>query len=59
MATRDPERYERAALRWLVRLLLERRDPTLQKVAASAAALDLLRTDDSAAREELGHVLRR
>ena len=31
MATRGPERYELAALRWLVRLLLERRDLTLQR----------------------------
>jgi hypothetical protein len=36
----EPHRYERAALRWLARFCLERRDATLAEVRAAAAAFE-------------------
>jgi len=36
---RDPERYERAALRWVARFAVEARDATLADVQAAVAAL--------------------
>jgi len=48
LADRDPARFERAALRWLKRLLAERR-PSLEEVALAVAALDGLRDGSRAA----------
>jgi hypothetical protein len=39
---RDPERYERAALRWVARFAVEARSATLGDVQAAAGALALL-----------------
>jgi hypothetical protein len=36
----EPHRYERAALRWLARFCLERRDATLAEVTAAAWAFE-------------------
>jgi hypothetical protein len=38
----EPAKYERAAVRWLARLLLERRNLPLRDVQLAAAALDAL-----------------
>ena len=39
---RDPNQYERAALRWVGRFALEARDATLAEVRAAVAALEQL-----------------
>lgn len=39
----EPERFERAALRWLARLSVERRDVTLEQVRHAADAFALMR----------------
>ena len=39
---RDPQRYERAALRWVARFAVEARDASLADVQAAAAALEQL-----------------
>jgi hypothetical protein len=38
----DPERYERAAVRWLGRFALEARGVTIEAMRAAADALDVL-----------------
>jgi hypothetical protein len=38
--TAEPARFERAALRWLARLCVERREPTLAEVQAAAWAFE-------------------
>ena len=48
MADKDPARFERAALRWLVRLLAER-SPSLEEVGLAVAALEGLRDGRGAA----------
>jgi len=48
----EPERFERAALRWLARFCLEQREATLAQVQAAAWAFDNL-TDAQAALETL------
>jgi len=48
----EPERFERAALRWLARFCVERRNATVAQVQAAAWALDNL-TDEPAALETL------
>jgi hypothetical protein len=48
----EPERFERAALRWLARFCLERREATLAQVQAAAWAFDNI-TDEPAALESL------
>jgi hypothetical protein len=58
VADREPHLYERAALRWLARFIVERRDVTLTSVAEAADTLALLRLDPDAARAELAHLLR-
>jgi hypothetical protein len=47
----DPQRYERAALRWVGRFALEAREATLADVRTAAAALEQLpqEPDDSMA----------
>ena len=57
MATREPELYQRAALRWLARYCQERRDATLTNVAEAADALALLRFDPGRARARLRRVM--
>jgi hypothetical protein len=48
----EPGRFERAALRWLARFCLERREATLAQVQAAARAFDNI-TDEPAALESL------
>jgi hypothetical protein len=48
----EPERFQRAALRWLARFCLERRDATLAQIQAAAWAFDNI-TDEPAALETL------
>jgi hypothetical protein len=43
----EPERFQRAALRWLARFCLERRDATLAQIQAAAWAFDNI-TDEPA-----------
>jgi hypothetical protein len=47
----EPERFERAALRWLARFCLERREATLAQVQVAAWALDNI--DEPVAHETL------
>jgi hypothetical protein len=51
----EPERFERAALRWLARFCLEREDATLADLRAAAVACEVLRRDgvDRVAVEQL------
>jgi hypothetical protein len=42
MADQSPERYDRAAARWLGRLALERPDTTVAELRLAAAACELL-----------------
>ena len=48
----EPERFERAALRWLARFCVERREVTLAQVQVAAWAFDNI-TDEPAALETL------
>ena len=48
----EPERYQRAALRWLARFCIERREATLTQVQAAAWAFANI-TDEPAAPETL------
>jgi hypothetical protein len=57
MAGTEPQRYDRAALRWLARFCLERSGVTLTDVAEAADALDLLRSEPAAGRAELRRLL--
>ena len=50
---RDPERYERAALRWVGRFALEASTATLADVRAAADALSRLPTDAEDAMSDL------
>lgn len=50
---REPERYERAAVRWLGRYCVERPDVTLDDVEHARAAFALMRTDPAGALEIL------
>jgi len=50
---RDPERYERAALRWLARFAVEARDATLADVHAAVQALARLPSDPDEAMSDL------
>jgi hypothetical protein len=49
VADREPERFERAALRWLGRYCLERPDANLLGLRQAADAFDRLDTDREAA----------
>ena len=55
---REPQRFERAALRWLARFCLERREATIAQVQAAAWALENL-TDEPAALETLNRLCAR
>jgi hypothetical protein len=48
----EPERFERAALRWLARFCVERREVTLAQVLVAAWAFDNI-SDEPAALETL------
>jgi hypothetical protein len=50
---RDPDRYERAALRWVARFAVEAADATLSDVQAAAAALARLPSDPDEAMSQL------
>jgi hypothetical protein len=49
----DPERYERAAVRWLGRFALEARAATIPDLRVAAAALQALPTRTAEAMEQL------
>ena len=49
----DPDRYERAAVRWLGRFALEARDVTINAVRAAAEALDDLPEQPAEAMDRL------
>ena len=49
----DPERYERAAVRWLGRFALEARGVTIEDLRVAAAALDALPDSATDAMEQL------
>ena len=49
----DPDRYERAAVRWLGRFALEARGATIDDIRAAASALDALPARPVAAMERL------
>ena len=53
---RDPDLYERAALRWVGRLALEASTVTLADVRAAADALSRLPTDTDDAMSDLPHL---
>ena len=55
----DPGQYERAAIRWLGRLCLERTRIDLADLSEAAAALDALPADPARARPLLAEVCRR
>jgi hypothetical protein len=55
----DPGQYERAAIRWLGRLCLERTSVDLGDLSRAAAALDALPDRPEAARPLLAEVCRR
>ena len=48
----EPDRFERAALRWLARFCVERREATLVEVQSAAWAFEHI-TDESAALDTL------
>jgi hypothetical protein len=50
---RDPQRYERAALRWVARFAVEARAATLSEVQTAAHALSRLPAEPEAAMGEL------
>jgi hypothetical protein len=49
----DPDRYERAAVRWLGRFALEARDVTINAIRAAAEALDDLPEQPAEAMDRL------
>src|SRR4051812_7636455 len=57
LAAREPERYERAAIRWLGRFCLER-PVTLVQVTQAAAAFELLSSDEETALARLQALVR-
>jgi hypothetical protein len=50
----EPERFERAAIRWIVRMATERREATLADVRAAADAFSAMGTSDDEALATLG-----
>jgi hypothetical protein len=59
VADHEPERAERAALRWLGRLCLERRDVTLTQVRQALDAFAVLVEDPEAAEAALRRLAER
>src|ERR1700678_4324831 len=53
---RDPDRYERAALRWVARFAVEARNASLEDVQAAVAALRRLPGDPDEAMSQLQHL---
>jgi hypothetical protein len=53
LAERDPQRFERAALRWLQRLIEERLPPVADVALAAASLAELRHGDRGAGRESL------
>jgi hypothetical protein len=49
----DPDRFERAVVRWLGRFALESKGATMDDLRAAADALDALRREPVAAMEQL------
>jgi hypothetical protein len=49
----DPDRYQRAAVRWLGRFALEARDVTIEDLRLAAEAMDALRHRTAEAMERL------
>jgi hypothetical protein len=58
LANTDPARYERAALRWLVRFIEERLPPLTEIALAAAALAELRHGQRSAGVETLKRLLR-
>ena len=54
----EPERFERAALRWLARFCVERRDVTLRQVRDAAEAFGEMSEDPGGALRTLRWLLR-
>jgi hypothetical protein len=52
----NPERYERAAVRWLGRFALEARGVTIDDVQEAARLLDVLLDEPAVAMENLQHL---
>jgi hypothetical protein len=50
---RDPQRYERAALRWVARFAVEARDATLADVHAAVSALERMPAEPDEAMSQL------
>jgi len=59
MGTRDDERYERAAVRWLARLALERPGIGLEDLRQGLLAFEALPYNPAAARERLAALCER
>ena len=59
IAERDPDSYDRAAMRWLGRLCLERSGAALTDLARAAEALDTLPTEPAPARASLAELCTR
>jgi hypothetical protein len=53
LAARDPQRFERAALRWLQRFIEERLPPITEVALAAACLAELRHGDRGAGRESL------
>jgi hypothetical protein len=49
----EPHRFERAALRWLARFCVERREATLQEVQAAAWAFENMASEPTVALDTL------
>jgi ribosomal protein S7 len=54
----EPERFERAALRWLARFCVERRDATDADVRLAAGAFESMAGDPAAALKTLRRLCR-
>ena len=59
MGAQDDPRFERAAVRWLARLCLERPDLSLEDLRHGAVALDALPANGDAARQSLADLCQR
>jgi hypothetical protein len=54
----EPERFERAALRWIARFCVERRDVSLADLRAAAWAFERMGSDPAGALETLRRLCR-
>jgi hypothetical protein len=55
----EPQSFERAALRWLSRFCLERKDVTLADLRAAAAAFEAIATTPTEAADRLRRLVHR